>query len=626
MRKSIAFMRFPPLLMRFFLLLVCGLNATAVAALTLERVRGAAVLGRPLDITVPLQFQPGEESGPHCFKAEVVFGDIQLAAGAVIVREEGAASAQSALLRIATSQVIDEPVVVVVLRAGCDAHTTRRYVLLADMPTEPAVEVAKPATVVREPAGTQLLQTTTSATPAVPHKVVSHAPVVLRRAVAVAPPAVKARARLKLSIWEQGPEPDPSLKLTDRLAQTPSQDLPTRAEAAAIWHALNEPPEAVIQREARAQTMDNDVSTLRDMTMRNQKTLTELGARLQAAEQQRYANPLVYMLALLLLAVSVVAGFGWLRLRDAGRTVGPWWGEASPDLAPALAAAPAPMPPDTQVPPQSPITVPPLPGAATVDIDLPVGEPVATALPIQLQPQRPIKSMTGAANQARSRGFAPSVAGALRAINAKEMLDVRQKAEFFMTLGQYEEAIAVLQDSMRMSERANPLVYMDLLKIFHTLSREHAFEECRSEFNRAFSGMVPPYVRFHQGGQPIEAYPEILERIVTLWPSAACVDALEECMARSDANPYCVTLDLEAFRDLLMLHGVLMRLDSISESAPMPFSVKRATLANDDIPLSVRSVLVAGALDVDIDLNHSAFPDHNLIDFEVSGFSSTEDR
>jgi len=69
-----------------------------------------------------------------------------------------------------------------------------------------------------------------------------------------------------------------------------------------------------------------------------------------------------------------------------------------------------------------------------------------------------------------------------------------------------------------------------------------------------------------------------------------------------------------------------MRLDSISESAPMPFSVKRATLANDDIPLSVRSVLVAGALDVDIDLNHSAFPDHNLIDFEVSGFSSTEDR
>ena len=36
------------------------------------------------------------------------------------------------------------------------------------------------------------------------------------------------------------------------------------------------------------------------------------------------------------------------------------------------------------------------------------------------------------------------------------MLDIRQQAEFFMTLGQHEEALNLLEDHIRQSSQSNP--------------------------------------------------------------------------------------------------------------------------------------------------------------------------
>jgi hypothetical protein len=92
-------------------------------------------------------------------------------------------------------------------------------------------------------------------------------------------------------------------------------------------------------------------------------------------------------------------------------------------------------------------------------------------------------------------------------------------------------------------------------------------------------------------------------------------------------------MDLEAFRDLLMLHGVANRLSSGSDSGLLPFLASRPSPVeagagfpaetNDfDLPERAQPVLVdgirVGNTSVDIDL-----PDApgNLIDFHASAFS-----
>ena len=114
-------------------LLLAALGSTAM---TLGRTRGAALIGRPLDLSVQVRLEPGDEATAACFDADVFHGDTRIDSGRVSVQFQPAAGAQDATVRIRSSVVVDEPVVTIYLRAGCTQKVTRRYVLLADYPTD----------------------------------------------------------------------------------------------------------------------------------------------------------------------------------------------------------------------------------------------------------------------------------------------------------------------------------------------------------------------------------------------------------------------------------------------------------------------------------------------------------
>ncbi|MDO8252751.1 MAG: hypothetical protein Q7T78_23950, partial [Rhodoferax sp.] len=111
-------------------------------ALTLGRVRGAALVGQPLDMVVPVQMDAGEDASSLCFEADVFHADTRQEASRVRVVVEATAQPHTANVRVLSSAVIDEPVVTVYLRTGCGQKTTRRYVLLADLPSEVAAPVS----------------------------------------------------------------------------------------------------------------------------------------------------------------------------------------------------------------------------------------------------------------------------------------------------------------------------------------------------------------------------------------------------------------------------------------------------------------------------------------------------
>ena len=113
------------------------LLATAIgaSALTLGRTRGAALIGQPLEVTIPVRLDQGETLLSLCFEADVFYGDTQLDPARFQVLVEPAAALE-ANVRIRANAVVDEPVVTVYLKSGCAQKFTRRYVLLSELVTD----------------------------------------------------------------------------------------------------------------------------------------------------------------------------------------------------------------------------------------------------------------------------------------------------------------------------------------------------------------------------------------------------------------------------------------------------------------------------------------------------------
>ena len=102
------------------------------SALTLGRVRGAALIGRPLDLAIPVTLDA--EDGEGCAGADLFQGEARIPPNRYTVRLEGTGG--NAAVRITSAAVVEEPVITVYLRVGCGQQATRRYVLLAELPPE----------------------------------------------------------------------------------------------------------------------------------------------------------------------------------------------------------------------------------------------------------------------------------------------------------------------------------------------------------------------------------------------------------------------------------------------------------------------------------------------------------
>jgi pilus assembly protein FimV len=111
-----------------------GLDANA---LTLGRVRGAALVGQPLETAISVELGQGEFATALCPEAEVFYADTRVSQDRVRVAVTAGAG-QSAVVRVSSAMPVDEPVVTVYVRVGCEQRSTRRYVLLADVPSEQA--------------------------------------------------------------------------------------------------------------------------------------------------------------------------------------------------------------------------------------------------------------------------------------------------------------------------------------------------------------------------------------------------------------------------------------------------------------------------------------------------------
>ena len=597
----------------------CLCAVTGSAALTLGRAQGLALIGQPLDLRIQVQFDSAEDAQSACLNAEVIYGDTPLDASRVRVAVDVPAdvAGSPASVRVSATVPVNEPVVTVNLRSGCQVRSSKRYTLLADLATQVVEPTVRPpvraplpvAPLVERPMVAVPVRADTEAAPKprkpkpVSSATVTPPPVPpLAASPARAPKAGKtsSKSRLKLDPLDLLIERDPILRASDELLSQPQESGPQRAEAAALWRALNASPEQILREEVQSQRAMNDLKALYTVTNENQKGLIELAARVERAQSERYANGLVYTL-MALCAISLVAlVWFWTRMRnarqadwmdglDAGDSlieelvqadaVSRHSGDSvlrpqeTPVAARTVAAPPEPVrtPAPVAQPASRPRVVAPVEAPVVAPVVAPVAPVATTGVDFDLDLNAPLENIpvSGAAHfddpWATRPGDAsavwqatppPELPATVRSIDTDEMADIRHQAQFFVSLGQHDKAVDILTARIAQSGDSSPLICLDLLQIYHDLGRESEYAFMRAGFQHWFAGQVPEFSEFGYEGRSLDRYPEVMSHITKLWPGPGVLEAIENCLCHDPGAVDGQDFDLQAFRDLLLLHTV----------------------------------------------------------------------
>ena len=600
-------------------------------AMSLGRHRSATLIGRPLDISVFAVLDAQEDIASLCLDADVFYADNKLDKSRVrVTAEKTSANTQDVVVRVRSTVPVDEPVVTLYLRVGCQQKIERRYVTLADLVpeavpdrsatstaaqviqvqvspptvTQPAVNSAttsipatKPARKTRKsieasnssnaPAAAAPSQPTATATaeavnPDKPKKRATEKKERAATVLATPQPSPPSRSRLKLEPLDLSIEREPQLKSSTELLSAPASSPQERAAAAAMWQAIAAQPQDILRDAEKLQALEKSVRGLQAQSQKTQQSIDELGAKLQTAQSERYANPLVYTLALLLLLA--LAGLIYVLLgQNSRRRLGgadtPWWRKneaAQKQQIPQHAWADSGAHDDifdSDLRAESKKRKTEIPAKAASS----KSEPVIPELDLsfsssELAQSKPTSnfgsdSVPPLASQYRN-DFALSIPHASRAVKAEELFDVQQQADFFVSIGQHEQAIEVLRTHIGDGVETSALVYLDLFNLYHQLERKQDYAALREDFNRRFNTKIPAFEMYTDAGtgEGLEAYQMAMSRIESLWPSPKVLEIIEESIFRrpeSNADAF----NLEAYRELLMLYSVAKEIISPEPNA-----------------------------------------------------------
>ncbi len=625
--------------------------ALSAQALTLGRIRGAALIGQPLDMVIPVQLDAGEDAASLCFSADVFHADSRQDAARVRVSVEPTAQALSVGVRVTSSAIIDEPVVTIYLRTGCGQKTTRRYVLLADLPSELAASplpfvvpanlpplarvaaVEPPATsasAAEQPDGAVAPSTrraskvtasqakaprsdsaaepaaTPKAAPRPARRVIKEAATAARGADAATTrkKAGTGRARLKL---------DPLELLSDRVANLDS-------------FMTFEPSEDALREREKVQKLEADVKALREAAARNQASVLDLRARLQKAEEQRFPSGLIYGLLGAVLLALLALGWYFYRQRQTRATGGDWWSGSSSMSLPATPEARsehgAPistqlMTREARMPARASAGATaagaPAEGGSLSEVDVTLIDMSDSHFDDFMPGEVPTRAQRRSPGSDSAAVAAP--AKAARELHSRAVLEARHQAEALAAVGKTDRAVSTLKKQISASEEPNPFVYLDLFGLMHSLGLKDDFAQLRQDFKLLFNGRVPDFAFFRDEGKGLEAYPEALARLTGLWGKPKVLDAIETLIFRDPWSERAQVFDLAAFRDLLLLHGVAhgavlgasapAGVSAFSGASPMPaLGARDVVEARDTLPapsdLAEPQAVQALVLDLDL--------------------------
>jgi hypothetical protein len=444
---------------QFFVVSLLLTVTIGVAGVTLGPNTRSAVMSRPLDISVQMSPDAGENPLALCLGADVFYAHQQLDPSLIQLTPERIADSSMWLIRIRAETPVNVPVVTVHMRAGCEQKTTRRYVVVATR--SESVESNQAGQVLTLPAQAQM-----------------------------------------------GATGDPStgnLPGQEKVQTLESQPAQLRAELTGQQAPAQPPPPQVVP-----------------------------------PTGERYGQLMVYALMAVLLASGGLFLF-FRRLaskgrdsRDAGARVAESslaWAEPATERG-ALPGAERTLRPK------------PRPDAEMSWFD---------ELKREVS-REPAESIPALPRRDRSR-FSVSVSFMPRTVKVPQLFELQLQVELFNSLGRQESAVALLRKHLVNNVKTSALVYLDLLDLYHQIGNKADYETLRADFNRVFNARIAPFDSYTVAGPGAAAFDAVLARVQTVWPGRQVFDVIDDALFREPGNAAEV-LDLEAYRDLLLLHAV----------------------------------------------------------------------
>ena len=578
-----------------------GLLAASMgcSALSLGAAQGQALIGRPLDVSIPLTLGDGDSVTDACATAQVFFADDAVSAAGV---KTGVTSTQPALatVRVQTTVPVTETFARIELQVGCGQRITRSYVLLADLapatppPGLPALPVAAAKTVLPTaaapaPASVAVVRTsgTEPTTAAIQTRAVKPAPAPSApsrpkaqvqaqaepanaplKAVAAAPASQGARLTLDpLELVAAANQMQPSLRLSvdAPVESAEDADLAQRRQAARLlWKTLNESPEQLAASALKAEVTGAEASRIQAELAQAQQLAQAAQAQLLEEQDSRYTNPvfLGVLAALLAALAGLVVVLRRQRHDDGSQVSPPWWKSKAPLVQPAAEASREVA--RAGVFDQLKALLKPLQKVGAFAIGRRRTKETSSkqfeessfsvsAAPHSVAPS--FRLTRAPVEFAKSSMFEIG-----RSVATEELFDLQQQVEFFISLDQADQAIEVLQAHLNDSSDPSPLAYLDLLKLHHDLGQRKEYALLQLKFNKLFNGHAPDFDRYSTSDGGLERYGSAMTRIQALWPEPAVLQLIERSIFRTTPGEQTDVFDLEAYRELLLLYGIAREL------------------------------------------------------------------
>ena len=588
--------------------------AAGAWALSLGAGRGAVVLGAPVDLSFDVQPDPGSDVASSCVTARLVAGDSPVGDAKVRVTPLPDMRGLSPAVRVQAAIAVDEPVLTVTLSAGCSGKVTRSYTFFAELPSTVArtaspVDVARlssfaaggaaeaprvaaqgsapgPRTVTAAPAAVPVLPPPSqerAPSPAPAARTQAPVPPPARSAArppaksAPAPAQAASRARLVVEPLDLSLDRPVALRSSSELQQIPSDEPSAqRAQAAALWKSLNTQPEDVGQDGDRLKALEADMAALRAQATRDRASAAQAQQQLEQALDERFPATVVYVLAGLLLAALLLVAWTWMRLRNASEKAVRAWRDSVAVMEAREAAAHeeelglTPHPADTWLPSE---TAPTQEEPVVPSVRQPLAPASGAALLVpSFVDTSPV--VTASAPLSVPQALAPAPAPAhkpdLHIVSPEELFDIQQQAEFFVSVGEHQQAIQVLKNHIAERGDVSPLAYLELLRLYHTLSRVDEFGQLRKQFMQSFNAQVPEFAVFHRTGRMLYHYTDALAEIEAEWTSPSVLALLEKFLFRRDGGGTVERFDMAAYDELLLLLAIAQTTPASARGAPPP--------------------------------------------------------
>lgn len=549
----------------------CLTAAAQACALTLGAPHGPVVLGTPLDIRITVTPDPDQSLASSCIQAHALFGDTPAKIRTDLQPPH--------TVRLRSLQAVNEPLITLHLSASCTGKVSRSYTLFADppeiAPPAPALPTQSASASTPRP-GASATAGTASATPPAPRRSPPKAapqkrPAAPKKPAAPPPPAPPAAVPAPGIAAEAGAAAAPPADTTQQAAATDARPVlrmdtlfllhdPAEAQAARpdTTIALAPTPAAEVADE-RLQALEKQLAGLQQQQKKDRAQILALTGQLAATAAADTIPLWLYLLLAALVASLLAIAYLLHRLRVERIQTQDGWMQAvrSAQTAPAASSAPATAPAITPVPvPESP----PAPIATAAEVAVPTEAVPPPDSPDEAPQAKPNSFLLPQAdNLLEDEQEGPP--SAYFTVTSQDFLNTQEQAEFYASIGEYDEAIALLQTHIANDSNSSPLPYLKLLDFFYQLSRTDAFEQTRRDLEAAFNIHAPSLAQYHaQGPGLLEGYPALLTHIEALWPSDEVLALLRGAIhypTKTPALPEPLPrLASTAFHELLLLYGI----------------------------------------------------------------------